>query len=507
MPRISRWSVVLATSLGACASPASQPASAPPAAPERRNIVFILSDDHRHDFMGFHPDAPAWLETPAMDRMAREGAWIRNAFVSTALCSPSRASILTGQYAHRHGVVDNQRAVPPGTRFYPGWLQTAGYRTAMIGKWHMGIDTTLAPQPGFDRWITFRGQGSYSDPILGIDGRRVPRTGYTADILTDYAIEFMDEQRRAGRPFFVHLAHKSVHLPFEPAARHRGRYAGAAVRYPATMRPDAPGFDTWPGWVKAQRSSWHGVDYMFHGALHYDTFYRQYAETLLGLDESIGRVLDWLERTGLARNTIVVYMGDNGFSFGEHGLIDKRHAFEESMRVPMLVWAPGLVRPGTEVTQMVQNIDIAPTVLELAGAAAPRDHALDGRSALAALRGERRAGRDALLYEYYWEWNYPHTPTQFAIRTDRHKYTYYHGIWDRDMLVDLAADPTESFNLFGRPETRPLADSLRTRLFRMLAESGADALPLREPRNERMDLRRPAGAPSTDPLAADSSGR
>ena len=490
--------VLLAAALLPAASVGAQ---ARDIAPARRNIVFILSDDHRYDFMGFHPGAPGWLETPAMDRMAREGAWVRNAFVSTALCSPSRASILTGQYAHRHGVVDNQRAVPAGTRFYPEYLQAAGYGTAMIGKWHMGIDTSLAPQPGFDRWITARGQGSYSDPVLQIDGRRVARTGYTADIITDYAIEFMEAQHRAGRPFFVHLAHKSVHLPFQPAARHRGRYAGAPVRYPATMHPDAPGHETWPDWVKAQRSSWHGVDYMFHGGLHYDTFYRQYAETVLGLDESIGRVLEWLERTGLDSSTMVVYMGDNGFSFGEHGLIDKRHAFEESMRVPMLVWAPGLVRPGTVVTQMVQNIDVAPTLLELAGTRAPREHVLDGRSVLAALRGAPMPGRDALLYEYYWEWNYPHTPTQFALRTDRHKYIYYYGIWDDDALFDLAADPIEAVNLFGRPGTKQLADSLRTRLFEMLAATGGQSLPLLEPKNERMDLTRPAGVPSTDPLA------
>ncbi|HEX6060214.1 MAG TPA: sulfatase [Gemmatimonadaceae bacterium] len=497
MTRRSTLSLALAAAVVAAPLGAQRPA----AAPAPRNIVFILSDDHRYDFMGFHPGAPSWLETPAMDRMAREGAWVRNAFVSTALCSPSRASILTGQYAHRHGIVDNQRAVPEGTRFYPQYLQAAGYRTAMIGKWHMGIDTTLRPQPGFDHWIEGRGQGAYSDPLLSIDGRRVQRTGYTADIVTEYAIEFMDEQRRAGRPFFVHLAHKSVHLPFQPAPRHRGRYASSPVRYPATMRPDAPGHETWPDWVKAQRSSWHGVDYMFHGALHYDTFYRQYAETLLGLDESIGRVLEWLTRTGLDSSTIVVYMGDNGFSFGEHGLIDKRHAFEESMRVPMLVWAPGLVGAGTQVPQMVQNVDVMPTLLELAGARAPSDHVVDGVSVLAALRGESVRTRDALLYEYYWEWNYPHTPAQFAIRTDRHKYVYHYGIWDRDMLFDLRADPVEAFNLAGRAEQRPLADSLRTRLFEMLASSGGQSLPLLEPKNERMDLTRPPGEPSTDPLA------
>ena len=467
----------------------------------RRNIVFILSDDHRFDFMGFHPGAPAWLETPALDRMAREGAHVRNAFVSTALCSPSRASILTGQYAHRHGVTDNQRPVPRGTRFYPEYLRAAGYRTALIGKWHMGLDNG-DPKPGFDRWISFRGQGPYVDPVLNVDGRQVARTGYTTDILTDYAIEFMEEQRKARRPFFLHLAHKAVHAMFEPAPRHRERYAAAPVQYPATMRPDAAGREEWPAWVAAQRSSWHGVDYMYHGTLDYDSFYRRYAETLLALDESVGRVLEYLQKSGLAENTIVVYMGDNGFSFGEHGLIDKRHAFEESMRVPMLVWAPGMVKAGTTVSAMVQNTDIAPTMMEIAGVRAPRQHTLDGRSFLATLRGGSSGPqRDAVLYEYYWEWNYPHTPTQFALRTDRYKYIYFHGIWDRDGLYDLREDPAEAVNLAGRPEHAALVDSLRTRLFDVLESTGGASIPLLRPRNERMDLRRPPGAQSTDPLS------
>jgi N-acetylglucosamine-6-sulfatase len=434
-----------------------------------------------------------------MDRMAREGAHVQNAFVSTALCSPSRASILTGQYAHRHGVVDNQRPVPAGTRFFPEYLRAAGYRTAMIGKWHMGLESAQ-PRRGFDQWISYPGQGSYADPTLSVNGRTVKVAGYSADVITDSAIAWMERQRRDRRPFFLHLAHKSVHLPFEPAARHRGRYADAAPSYPATMRPDAAGAATWPDWVRAQRSSWHGVDYMYHGDLDYDRFVRQYAETVLGLDESVGRVLDYLDRAGLARNTVVLYMGDNGFSFGEHGLIDKRHAFEESMRVPMLVWAPGRVRPGTRVTQLVQNVDVGPTVLALAGTRAPRAHVLDGRSFLPALLGDTARGRDAVLYEYYWEWNYPQTPTQFAIRTDRHKYVFFHGVWDRDALFDLVADPGETTNLFGRPEHQALADSLRGRLFDLLESTGGSSIPLLRPRNERMDRRRPADAPSTDPL-------
>ena len=204
--------LLLAPSLGA------QQGGAP------RNVVFILSDDHRYDFMGFHPNAPEWLQTPNLDRMARGGAHVANAFVSTALCSPSSASILTGQYAHRHGVIDNNRAIPAGTRFFPEYLQGAGYRTAFIGKWHMGNDSD-EPRPGFDRWVSFRGQGVYVNPTLNVDGVRAQATGHTSDILTDHAIEWLEKQRASepGRPFFLYLSHKAVHAEFQPAERHRGR--------------------------------------------------------------------------------------------------------------------------------------------------------------------------------------------------------------------------------------------------------------------------------------------
>jgi N-acetylglucosamine-6-sulfatase len=469
--------------------------------PAPRNVVFILADDHRFDFMGFHPDAPEWLETPNLDRMARGGAHIANAFVSTALCSPSRASILTGQYAHRHGVIDNNRAIPAGTRFFPEYLQAAGYRTAFIGKWHMGNDSD-EPRPGFDRWVSFRGQGVYVNPTLNVDGVRAQVTGHTSDILTDHAIQWLEKQRATEprRPFFLYLSHKAVHAEFEPAERHRGRYSAVEPKYPPTMYRDATGIDTWPEWVREQRNSWHGVEYMYHGQISFNDFYRRYAETLLGVDDSVGRVLDWLERNGLDRNTLVVYMGDNGFSYGEHGLIDKRHAFEESMRVPMLAWAPGLVRPGTRVQPIVMNFDVMPTVLEVAGVRAPAGHVLDGRSFLPLLRGERVPWRDDVLYEYYWEWNFPQTPTQFALRTDRYKYIFFYGLWDQDSFYDLQADPLETHNLVRSPEHQALVTEMRNRLFARLEETGGMQIPLRAPAGGRNDRRRPDGAPSTDPL-------
>jgi arylsulfatase A-like enzyme len=445
-----------------------------------KNVVLIVSDDHRYDFMGFHPDAPDFLQTPNLDRMAAEGAHVANAFVTTSLCSPSRASILTGQYAHNHGIVDNTSPIPPGTRFFPQDLQAAGVATAFIGKWHMG-EADDEPQPGFDRWVSFRGQGAYTNPLLNIDGDQVPHEGYTTDILTDYALDWL-RQRDGAQPFFLELSHKAVHAEFEPAPRHAGTYADITIPYPATMPLTESNYAGKPHWVRAQRGSWHGVDFMFHGDLGpgmsgFDNFYRRYTETLLALDESVGRVLDYLEESGLAENTLVLYLGDNGFLLGEHGLIDKRNAYEESIRVPMLAWAPGYVAPGSRVEGLVRNLDIAPTFLELMDveAGAP----MDGQSFLGLLTGEAAGeGRD-FIYEYYWEYAFPHTPTTFALRGDKYKFIYYHGVWDTEELYDLENDPEERVNLIAMPGLRDVANDMRRQLFDRLEAEDALRVPMR----------------------------
>ncbi len=442
------------------------------------NVVFILSDDHRYDFMGFHEGAPDWLDTPAMDRMAREGAHLANAFVTTSLCSPSRASILTGQYAHRHKVVDNQSEVPEGTRFFPQDLQEAGYTTAFIGKWHMG-EARDDPRPGFDRWVSFEGQGVYENPRLNVDGEHVERTGYITDLLTDYAVEWLEAQQNAEEPFFLYLSHKAVHAEFVPAERHRGRYAEVEIPYPASMDDTESNYRGKPQWVKEQRYGWHGVDYAYHGDMDFDEFYRRYVETLRALDESIGRVLDHLEESGLAENTLVIYMGDNGFMLGEHGLIDKRQAYEESIRVPMLAWAPGFIAPGSKIEALVRNIDVAPTVLELAGASMPEEHVIDGRSFLPVLQDEPAEWGSELLYEYYWEYAFPHTPTVFALRGDRYKYIFYYGLWDRNEFYDLQTDPEEQHNLIGVPAYQDQIRTMRNRMWDKLSATGGMAIPLK----------------------------
>lgn len=461
-----------------------------PAAAQPRNVILILSDDHRYDFMGFMPGAPEWLETPALDRMAAEGAHVRNAFVTTSLCSPSRASILTGQYAHRHGVVDNTSPIPPGTTFFPEHLQRAGWRTAFIGKWHMGEDAD-DPRPGFDHWVSFRGQGVYVDPVLNVDGERRQVKGYTTDILTDFALEWLGRQSTNGRqqPFLLILSHKAVHAEFVPAERHAGRYRDAPIPYPATMANTESNYREKPRWVYEQRFGWHGVEYAYHGALDFDTFYRRYAETLLALDESVGRVLDHLKQSGLASSTLVIYMGDNGFSLGEHGLIDKRHAYEESIRIPMLAWAPGYIAPGSAPPQLVRNIDIAPTVLALAGVKPPG--VMDGRSILPVLTGDAGEWDSELLYEYYWEYAFPHTPTTFALRGDRYKYITYHGVWDISELYDLETDPQEQFNLIHVPAHRERIAAMRDRLWDLLEATDGMRVPVRRGNWQAAERKRP----------------
>ncbi|NIP26570.1 MAG: sulfatase, partial [Phycisphaerae bacterium] len=375
--------------------------------------------------MGFL-NKPSFLETPAMDRMAREGAHLENAFVVTSLCSPSRASILTGKFPQTHGVVDNQHPLPEHNVIFPQYLKDAGYKTAFIGKWHMGGHTD-EPRPGFDHWVSFPGQGVYYDPEFNVNGESIEHNGYITDLLTDYAVEWIGKQSN-DQPFMLYLSHKAVHAMFEPAKRHLGLFDKIKPEYPASMANTKENYRGKPEWVKEQRHSWHGVDYMYHGEMEFDTFYRRYCETLLSLDESIGRVLNALEKKELSKNTLVIYTSDNGFTLGEHGLIDKRHMYRESIRIPLLALGPGLIKAATKITNLIQNVDFAPTFLEAAGIEPPDD--MDGKSFLPLLKGTDVSRREEVYYEYYWERPFPHTPTVFGVRTETYKYMTYHGIWD-----------------------------------------------------------------------------
>ena len=451
-----------------------------------RNVVFILTDDHRYDAMSFmgHPFA----QTPQMDAMAKNGVHLRNALVTTALCSPSRASILTGLYTFRHRVIDNNRAIPAGTVYFPQYLRAAGYATAFIGKWHMGGESD-APQPGFDHWVSFRGQGNYLPPTpdytLNVDGQRVPQRGYITDELTDYAIDWLKQQKPAEKPFFLYLSHKAVHANFTPAPRHEGRAANLSYQRPATAAPTTDGYV--PRWVRDQRNSWHGIDFPYHSALDIEQYYKRYCETLGAVDDGIGRVMDQLKAMGIYDDTLVLYMGDNGFMFGEHGLIDKRVAYETSIRVPMLMQCPQLFRGGTVVDQVVANIDVAPTVMEAMGLARPPH--FDGQSFLPLAQGKTIPWRDSFLYVYYWEKNFPQSPTVFALRGEQYKYITCYGLWDTDELYDLKNDPAESKNLLHDPKFRPMARAMETKLYAMMDELGGMDIPLNPPAGNSQNLR------------------
>jgi N-acetylglucosamine-6-sulfatase len=459
--------------------------------PKPRNIIYVLTDDHRYDAMGFLK-GQSFLETPHMDAMARAGVHAPNAFVTTALCSPSRASVLTGQYAHKHRVVDNNNAIPAGTRFFPQTLkEQANYQTAFIGKWHMGGEGD-EPQPGFDRWVSFRGQGTYlpSANGLNVDGKRVAQKGYITDELTDYAVNWLDQTKR-DRPFFLYLSHKAVHSEFIPADRHKGKFDNAKFVYPKTYAKPTPDQHA-PMWVQNQRNSWHGVEYPYHSKLDIAEYYKRYAETLCGVDESLGRVMSWLRANSLLDSTLVVYMGDNGFAFGEHGLIDKRTAYEESMRVPLLLQCPELFSGGGKVNEVVANIDIAPTCLEVAGL--PTDANMHGKSFLPLLQGKKIPWRDALLYEYYWERNFPQTPTMHAVRGDRYKYIRYQGLYDVDELYDLQTDPLESKNLIHSAEHQPTIRRMNQQLFSILDSTGGMYIPLNPDKGGVQNKRNPDGS-------------
>ena len=461
------------------------------------NIVYILSDDHRYDVMGFlgHP----WVETPAMDAMAKEGVYFRNAMVTTSLCSPSRASILTGQYMHNHGVVDNNVLTPKGTIFFPQYLQAAGYQTGYFGKWHMGGHSD-APRPGFDKWVSFRGQGHYYPPkgrkwSLNIDGQSVPQKGYITDELTDYALEWLaGPAKKSAKPFFVYLSHKGVHGMFHPAKRHAGRYKDKPLPIPKTMGNTPANYKDKPMWLKNQRNSWHGVDFAYHQATDIAQHYRLYCEALLSVDDSIARVRQWLKENDLADNTLVFYMGDNGFQWGEHGLIDKRTAYEASMRVPLLGVCPSRWKAGQTVDQVVANIDIGPTILEAAGLKTPAQ--MDGRSflQLATDGAEPSEWRENLLYEYYWEYSYPHTPTTFALLTQRFKFIQYHGIWDIDELYDLQEDPHEEHNLIFEKDHQQRITQMRAELHNILVASNANRVPFSHKRRMGSNLRNRNGS-------------
>ncbi|MEM7660163.1 MAG: sulfatase [Bacteroidota bacterium] len=465
--------------------PISLPAQSP-------NIIFILVDDQRYDFLSFldHP----WIETPNIDRLAERSVYLDQAFVTTSLCSPSRASILTGQYAHIHGVVDNDTPIPAATTTFPMVLQQGGYHTGFIGKWHMGGNNDM-PRSGFDHWVSFQGQGPYTDPTLNLDGERIPFEGYTPDILTDLAVTYIQEREAEERPYFLYLSHKSVHEDFTPAPRHAGRYADLQVPRPASFADTEANREGKPDWVVRQRRSWHGAerDFSIQEYGDFDRFFQLYSECMLGVDESVGRIAQTLEDLGQLEETIIVYYSDNGYLMGEHGLIDKRVMYEESIRVPAFVHWPASFPQAQRRDAMILTVDLGPTMLDMAGLEAPES--MQGASFLPILNQQPVDWRTDFVYEYFLDPKAVQTPTIFGLRTQNHSYMTYHGVWDRYELYDLKADPQQRNNLLGSvnygsdygdflkfarrqaPEHFPLVQQLDDRLTELVNSLGGSREP------------------------------
>jgi arylsulfatase A-like enzyme len=436
----------------------------PPAA--RPNIVFVLMDDLRWDALGCagHP----FVRTPNIDRIAREGAMFENFFVTTPLCSPSRASIMTGRYVHAHGVTGNGNNNELSHRLvtWPRLLHDAGYETAFVGKWHMGTDDM--PRPGFDRWISFKGQGVYNNPAINVDGKPEQMQGYITDILNGYAAEFV--KRQHNKPFALYLGHKAVHGPFTPAVRHQDLYGDD----PIPRRPNAG--DTLEGKpalrreiadrpARQQAAQKAGKT----SPPDNDQLIRNQLRALMAVDEGVGMLLKALEQTAQLDNTVLVFTSDNGYFWGEHGLGDKRWSYEESIRDPLVVRYPKLIQPGRKIQQDALNIDFAPTFLELAGVPAPKE--VQGRSLVPLFRGQPNQWRKSFLIEYFAEQAFQRTPTWQGVRTARWKYTHYTELEGMDELYDLQADPYEMKNRIDDPAAAPALKQMKDDLQRLLKET------------------------------------
>ncbi|MBI3207676.1 MAG: sulfatase [Candidatus Solibacter usitatus] len=455
------------------ALPLLTPATAAEFPASRPNFILILVDDLRFDELGClgHPFA----QTPHADRLAREGTAFVNAFATTPLCSPSRASFLTGQYAHANGIVDNTARDAHSHRLitWPRVLHDNGYETAFLGKWHMGNDDT--PRPGFDRWVAFRGQGQCFDPALNIDGKNLPSKGYVTDILTGHAVEFLE--RRREKPFCLYLAHKAVHPnidqrddgsvnpatissgeAFLPAPRHRDLYAGKTP-------PRRANYAIPPANAPAFAQQIDGVPKLSKDTATDDKTILNRLRMAKAVDESLGRILETLEKTKKLDDTVVIFTSDHGYFYGEHALgAERRMAFEETIRIPLLVRYPKKFAPRARPRQMVLSIDIAATALELAGIKSAQP--LHGRSLLT------KARRDAVLIEYFSDTVFPRIRKMGyrAVRTERWKYVHYVDLKDADELYDLKSDPFEMRNRIGDPKA-PLKE-MQGRLADLLRLSG-----------------------------------
>jgi N-acetylglucosamine-6-sulfatase len=472
------------------------------AAESHPNILFLFSDDHALNAISAYGGRLAEVApTPNIDRLADEGAIFENSFVANSICGPSRACILTGKHSHKNGVMVNGSGPFDGSQWTSAKaLRKTGYQTAVIGKWHLISDPT-----GFDYWEVLPGQGNYYNPVmLQMDGSRKKYEGYATDIVTDRAIEWLDG-RDTTKPFFLMCQHKAPHRTFSPALRHLDAFNDVTIPEPDNLFDDyatrsstlpknemevdrhfhwmydlklrkdehdgieLPGWDRHPSveynrMTDAQKKVWDAhfgpLNQQFlsdfkKGLTHkeivqwrYQRYMKNYLATVKSVDENVGRMLAYLEKNGLAENTIVVYSSDQGFYLGEHGWFDKRWMFEESFKMPFLIRWPGVVKAGSRPQELIQNIDYAPTFVEVAGLEIPAD--VQGMSLVPVLKGEAKDWRKSVYYAYYEEGEH-NVPQHFGVRTKTQKLIYFPAT-DEWNMFDLVKDPEEMVNVYSNPE-------------------------------------------------------
>jgi len=458
-------------------------------APSRPNVLFVLCDDIRWNAMSCasHPT----LKTPNIDRVANEGVRFENMFCTTSLCSPSRASILTGLYAHTHGVTNNFTELPTTRTHWAQRLREEGYTTAYLGKWHMGEDND-SPRPGFDYFATHKGQGKYFDTEWNLNGKRVGVIpGYYTTIVTDMALDWL-KRDHGGKPWALCVGHKAPHSFYFPEEKYSHSFDEFRVHYPES----AFHLDDKPSWIKDRLYTWHGIygplfewrkkfpDDSPAGVKDFENMVHAYWGTILSVDDSTGRLFAYLEETKQLDNTIILFMGDNGLLEGEHGMVDKRTAHEPSMRIPLLVRYPALGH-GKLIEQQALTEDVAPSILELCHAS-PLDN-IHGKSWVKLIKEGDPTWRKSWFYEYNYEKQFPYTPNVRAVRTDEWKYIHYpHGDGSPDRyiaeLYNVKNDPEEDHNLINVPEFSGKIPELKAELTRLMAETGLT------PENDKMPI-------------------
>jgi len=458
---------------------------------KRPNIVFIMSDDHASQAISAY--GSKLIQTPNIDRLAKEGMKFENCFVTNSICTPSRAAILTGKYAHVNGVpVFNH--IDSTQPMLPKYLQQAGYHTGMIGKWHLGGQDPKRPEEGkpagFDYWNILPGQGAYFDPVMIENGERKKITGYTTDIITDLSINFV-KNRPQQKPFFLMFHHKAPHRNWQPDEKHRKQYENYEPPIPATFDDDYEGKSD-----ASRQATMHIDENLTRNDLKMDPpaglsgaalkrwkfkrYMQDYLACVQAVDDNVGRFLDYLDKTGLTENTIVIYTSDQGFFLGEHNFFDKRFMYEESLRMPFLIRWPGRVKAGSVSNGMILNVDFAPMMLDVAGVKTPAD--MQGRSFLPLLEGRRPKGwRTAMYYRYYHPGDH-NVAAHYGLRTSRYKLIFFNKLnqWE---LYDLQKDPLEMRNVYSDLAYRKIVEQLKKEMNRLKtelkdADQFADSLPV-----------------------------